>query len=232
MKGKTVRKLLFAVLATTGLTTLTAFGQGAVIIDNTSAPGHLDIGQNGNHYSGPFGLELWYLNGDVADNAINSLNGVAGQAANAYALLVADGFGLATHKANADTAVGGIFSGVGEVDIKAVSDVPPGIYGPGLDRTAAGGNVILTLVFWAGTGDSFLSAAYGGMVSFVNPTSDWTIRPPNTPVPPALDNFAGNGAPYTDLVMTTIPEPNVFALAGLGAVLLLVSRRFASQNAR
>jgi hypothetical protein len=134
-----MKKSLLAI-ATFGLTTLTGFGQGAVIIDNSNAPGYLDL-LPGDPYSGAFGLELWYKNAAAADNAINSLNGVAGQAANAYALLTADGFSLATSKPNAGYAAGGIFSGVGEVDIKAPGgSTPPGQAGPGLDRTVNGGN--------------------------------------------------------------------------------------------
>jgi hypothetical protein len=221
-----MRKSLLA-LATFGLThgltlglTLTAFGQGAVIIDNSFAPGYLDHLVNGVAYSGPFGFEVWYKNADAPDNAINSLNGMPYEQANAYALLTADGFSLATHKANAGTAAGGIFAGVGEVDIKAPGgSTPPGQAGPGLDRTLYGGNVLLALAMWEGTGSYFLSGPRG-IVTFVNPTSDWTIPPPNTPVPPTTYNFGGNGAPYTDLILTISPEPSVFALAGLGAVLL------------
>ena len=92
-----------------------------------------------------------------------------------------------------------------------------------MDRTLYGGNVLLALAMWEGTGSYFLSGPRG-IVTFVNPTSDWTIPPPNTPVPPALVNFAGNGAPYTDLILTISPEPSVFALAGLGALLLVRHR--------
>jgi hypothetical protein len=220
-----MKKVVLTSLATLGLA-LGAFGQGAVIIDNGSAPGYLDLLSNGATYSGAFGLEVWYKNASSADNAINSLNGVSGQAANAYALLTADGFSLATSKANAGTAAGGIFSGVGEVDIKAPGGaVPPGQAGPGLDRTVNGGSALFAIVMWQGTGSSYLGAQNGGIVTFVNPTSDWTIAPPNTPVPPLSNNFQGNGAPYTDLIMTPIPEPGTFALAGLGAAALLIFRR-------
>ena len=54
-----------------------AFGQGAVQIDNSLAAGYLDIYWSGNHYTGPFGFELWYKNSTAAeDPTINSLNGV------------------------------------------------------------------------------------------------------------------------------------------------------------
>ena len=218
-----MRKLLFA-LATTGLTTLTALGQGAVIIDNNNAPGYLDIYRNGNHYSGPFGLEVWYKNASAADNAINSLNGASGQAPNAYSLLTADGFSLATTIPNCNS-VDGLFGGIGEVDIKAPGgSIPAGQAGPGLDRTVNAGNVLLAIAIWQGPGNSWLGAPNGGIITFVNPTSDWTIAPPNTPVPPALNNFGGNGAPYTDLIMA-VPEPRACALVGLGTALWLAFRR-------
>jgi hypothetical protein len=214
-----MRKPLLA-LATFGLV-LTAFGQGAFIPNNNSAPGYVDLLPNGATYTGTVGFEVWYKNGAAADNAINALNGTWNNVL-AYTLLTADGFSLATSEANLSVS-GGLFA-FSEVDIKAPGGTyPPGQAGPGLDRTLHGGNVVLALVFWSGTANSFLAAQDGGIVSFVNPTSDWTIPPPFTPVPPLTDNFAGNGAPYTDLIMRA-PEPSVFALAGLGAVLLLRHR--------
>jgi hypothetical protein len=214
-----MKKSLLAI-ATLGLT-LTAFGQGAVIIDNNNAPGYLDIYRDGNHYSGSFGLEVWYKNASAADNAINSLNGIDGQAANAYALLTADGFSLATTIPNCNSA-GGIFA-IREVDIKApAGTVPAGQAGPGLHRTVNGGSVLLAIVIWQGTGSSYIGAPNGGIVTFVNPT--WTIPPPSTPVPPFTDNFGGNGAPYTDLIMA-VPEPRACALVGLGTALWLAFRR-------
>ena len=200
-------KKLLLTLATTGLA-LSGFGQGAVRIDNNNAIGYLDIYRSGNHYTGPFGFELWYKNSAAAsDIAINSLNGI--NPFQAYALLTADGFTLATHinpGAPGTTAVGGIVSGIGEVDI------------PGINRTAAGGGALLGIVFWLGNSPSFVGAWNGGVLTFNNPTSDYTISPPSTPVPPSLDNWP------VDLVMPT-PEPGVFALAGLGAAVLLVFRR-------
>jgi hypothetical protein len=218
-----MKKVVLTSLATLGLA-VGAFGQGALIPNNNNAPGYVDMGTNGNAYSGSVGFEVWYKNASAADNAINSLNGVNGQAANAYALLTADGFSLATSAANL-TMSGGIFAFT-EVDIKAPGGlIPPGQAGPGLDRSVNGGSALLAFVFWQGSGNSYLGAQNGGIVTFVQPTTDWTILPPNTPVPPFSDAFGGNGAPYADLIMTPIPEPGTFALAGLGAAALLIFRR-------
>ncbi len=215
-----MRKLLFA-LATTGLTTLAAFGQGAVFIDNSNARGYLDHLVNGVAYSGPFGLEVWYKNADRPDSDINSWNGDG--YSTAYDMLTSHGFSLATHKANAGTASGGIFS-AGEVDIKAPGgSFPAGQAGPGLDRTLYGGNVLLALAMWEGTG-SYFGSGPRGVVTFVTPTSDWTIPPPLTPIPPSTDNFGFDGA-CTDLILAISPEPSVFALVGLGAAMLLVAQK-------
>jgi hypothetical protein len=197
-----MKKSLLAV-ATVGLT-VAAFGQGAVILDNSSANGWLDIYSLGNHYYGPFGLELWYRNGTTADNAINLLNGV--NPSEAYSLLTADGFTLATHMTSKTTPWAGWAAFIGEADM------------PGIDRTIANGTAVLGLAIWAGNGNSFLSSYAGGVVTFVNPTSDYTIPPPNTPVPPALDN-------WDDSLIMGVPEPGTFALAGLGAALLSILRR-------
>jgi len=217
-----MKKVVLTSLAVLGLA-FGAFGQGAVIVDNNNAAGYLDLSTDGSHYDGSFNLEVWYKNGTTADNAINSLNGV--NSSQAYGLLTADGFSLATQKLGAGNSSGGIFSGVGEVDIKAPGgSVPAGQAGPGIDRTIASGQATFAIVMWIG-GSSFSSATSGGLVSFVNPTSDWTIPPPSTPLAPFTDNFGGNGSPHTDLIMTAVPEPGTFALAGLGAAALLILRR-------
>ncbi len=201
-----MQKLLLAVAAI-GLT-LSGFGQGAVIIDNNNAGGYLDIYRAGNHYTGPFGFELWYKNSAAAsDTAINSLNGI--NPPEQYALLTADGFTLATHinpGAPGTTAVGGIVSGIGQVNI------------PGINRTVANGSALFGIVFWLGS-SSFGAAWNGGVLTFNNPTADYTL--PLPPPAPTLDNWP------VDLVMPA-PEPGVFALAGLGAVILLVFRRRSS----
>ncbi len=201
-----MRKSLLA-LAKFGLT-LAAFGQGAVQIDNNLATGYLDIDNASTHYTGVFGVELWYKNSSApSDTAINSLNGWGSY--QAYSLLTAEGFTLATHinpGAPGTTAVGGIVSGLGQVNI------------PGIDRTVNGGGALFGVVFWTGA-NSFMSASYGGVLTFNNPTADYTRQPP--PPAPGLDNWS------VDLIMDcgACPEPSGFALAGLGAALWLIFRR-------
>ena len=201
-------KRLSLAVAIIGLT-LSGFGQGSIFIDNNNANGYLVISA-GNRYSGVVGIELWYKNSAAAtDTAINSLNGL-GVPGQAYALLTADGFTLASHinpfdpAALAHPVAGGIVSGFGEVDI------------PGIDRTVNSGGALFGVAFWTGYSSTFLGGAYGGVLTFNNPTADYTLQPP--PAAPAMDNWP------VDLVIG-IPEPGVFVLAGLGAAVLLVFPR-------
>ena len=207
-------KELLIGLAAVGLT-LSAFGQGAIFIDNNLANGYLSIGTAGNHYSGVFGLEVWYKNDptSAADTAINSLNGR--WPGLSYPLLTADGFTLATHinptdpEALANPAAGGIVSGFNELLI------------PGINRVGnPNGNALFAVVCWTGNSSTF--SAHGGMLTFNNPTADYTLQPP--PSAPTMDNWS------VDLVMW-VPEPGVFALAGLGAAVLLVFRRRVASGA-
>jgi len=198
-----MKKVVLTSVMTLGLA-LGALGQGAVVIDNNSANGYLDNLTAGSHYSGPIGFELWFKNGSAADSAINSLNGV--NSTQAYNLLAADGFTLATH-VTGKTASGGVVAGIGEVDMATVN------------RAANGGNAVLGIVFWTGNGNALSSATTGGVLTFVNATSDYTVPAPNTPLPPGLDSWDPS------LVMTAVPEPGTFALAGLGAAAMLIFRR-------
>lgn len=197
-----MKKVVLTSLAVIGLA-VGAFGQGAVQIDNNLANGYLNNG--GVHYDGAFGVELWYKNSSAAsDTAINSLNGV--NSAQAYGLLSANGFTLATHinpGAPGTTAVGGIVSGLGQVNIPGISP--------------AGGAALFAVAFWTGNGNSFLGGNSAGVLTFNNPTADYTLAVP--PPAPGLDAWP------VDLVMTPVPEPGTFALAGLGAAALLIFRR-------
>ena len=209
-----MKKVVLTSLATLGLA-LGAFGQGAIFIDNVNAAGYLNIGDDiatATHYTGPMYVEIWYKNdpATAADTAINSLNGIKGQAPAAYAMLTADGFTLATHinatDAAAKPASGGVLSGFDVLQI------------PGINRVGnAAGNTLFGVVFWTGNSPTLPGGVNGGVLTFNNPTSDYTLQPP--PGAPAMDNWP------VDLVMTPIPEPGTFALAGLGAAALLIFRR-------
>lgn len=194
-------KKLALTLAAVGLT-LAAFGQGAVVLDNGSSAGGPVLDQAGNFYEGPYGLEVWYLNGTTVPNVANSTLGYLG--------LGAQGFALATTlpgKSNAGNA--GIVQ-LGQLSI-------PGV-------TPKGGPVVLALAMWAGSAPRFEDAANaqgkGGVLAFSNPTSDYTAVP--TPTPPTL---TGWGSDLVMLTLAPVPEPTTFALAGLGAAALLIFRR-------
>ena len=197
-----MKKLILAV-ATFGLA-LAAFGQGAVILDNNNAIGWVDLRTGGNHYTGPFGLELWMKNGNAPDYSINWFNGM--WPGSSYPLLAADGFTLQTRISGLTMTWPGTLAGIGEVDM------------PGVNRSLNNGSAVLGLVIWKGNATTIFGAGNGGILTFVNPTSDYTIPPPNTPVAPGLDGMD------QDLIIW-IPEPGTFALAGLGAALWLIFRR-------
>ena len=192
-----------------------SFGQGAVDFNNSSASGGVAHGTAGTYtYDGPYGVELWMLNGNTVPANINSLDGV--NSSQAYANLTADGFVLET-KTSGTISAGfeGIISGLGNVKMADVN------------RATAGGNAVLAVAFWEGNAASFGGASFAGVMAFVNPTSDYTAQP--TPTAPGLTGWdtapGAPGTPGKDLVTTAVPEPGTFALAGLGAAALFIFRR-------
>ena len=70
------------------------------------------------------------------------------------------------------------------------------------------------LLAWTG------STVSGGALAWSNGTGNPNGSPPTTPV--AL-TFGTTG--YNGLVLTGVPEPSTFALAGLGAAALMIFRR-------
>jgi hypothetical protein len=159
----------------------------------------------GNFYSGAYGLQVYELNTATLPGNINSFDGV--NSTTAYQNMLADGYtlqGSFTGK-TITAANAGVFS-LGSLNMAGVSP--------------AGGTVSIALVAWTGAGTSFPSSGNAGVITFVNPTSDYTATPTPTP-----KNLTGWGSLGKDLIMTPVPEPATFALAGLGAAALMIFRR-------
>jgi len=201
-----MKKTILTTLATMGLA-LGGFAQGSLILDNNQAAHGITM--TGGFYTGPAGVQVWYLNGSSYN--LNSINGLSANPSGAYARLSADGFTLATTFTGASIGVGG-FS-LGNLQI-------PGV-------TPAGSTATLAIAAWQGAGSAF-GATSSGVLAFYQPTVDYTAQPP--PVPPDLTGaLSGAATPggfnTTDLILVPIPEPSSFALAGLGAAALFILRR-------
>ena len=105
--------------------------------------------------------------------------------------------------ANKNMSVPGVIVIVG---IARCDNVPPG-------------NGAVAVVAWNSSAPSFSAAVAGGAKAGVYTFINWFDVPPGALSP------LGDGWGSTDLVMTTVPGPPVFALAGLAAAALVVIRR-------
>jgi uncharacterized protein (TIGR03382 family) len=199
-----MKKQMLSAVATLSVA-LGALAQGSFVLDNTLLPSALAVGAPGNWYSGTFGMEVWELNGTSILSGVN-LSDAPGSGMLGYNAMVAAGFVLEATYAG-QTGFEGYFE-LGEVDMP---DVSP-----------AGATVVVALAAWNTSAPSWSAmlananqSTRAGIVAFVQPTWNFTVR---------------NGVPAyltmsQDLVMTAVPEPGTFALAGLGWALLLLLRR-------
>jgi PEP-CTERM motif len=196
-----MKKLLLTAIAIVGLT-LPSFGQSQIVVDNQLAVGSVAIDSVGNYYTGTYGLEIWAKTGAIGDN-INSFNGQPGGAITAYANLAMDGYLLGGTFANKNMTTPGAIVAVGIAYCANVND---------------GANAV-AVVAWNSSGPNFSAAvaagAKAGVYTFINGFA----------TPPGSGISLGEGWGSTDLVMTTVPEPSVFALAGLVAAALLIMLR-------
>lgn len=198
-----MKKIAVLSLAVFGLS-VGAFAQGSINLDDSTISPGVANSAAGNYYTGTFGIQVYELNTATLPGNINSFSG--NNSATAYANMLADGYKLESTFSGKTMSNPGVFS-LGEVDM---ADVSP-----------AGSSVSIALVAWTGSGTSFPgSGQNAGVLTFVNPTADYTAVP--KPTPPFLTGWNSLGK---DLIMTPVPEPATFALAGLGAAALMIFRR-------
>jgi PEP-CTERM motif len=195
-----MKKLLLTGLALAGFTA-GVFAQGGFLLDNSSTSYGLKD-KAGNYIDGVnANFEVWIAN--TATVPANLL--ASGLAYNtAYGLLAGDNF----------SQVGGTLSvpiGTGQFsgpEVKAAGVSP------------AGSTVALALFVWTGSATTFSAAMAAsnpaGFVAFTQATVDYTNP---LLLPSGLANWP------SDLTLTSVPEPSMFALAGLGGAALLIFRR-------
>jgi hypothetical protein len=202
----TMKESLLTGLAAFGLA-IGAYGQGMILVDNTTGYYGLCEGSAGNYYFGPFGLEVWFKNGTSYNvNTVNQYIGTNPLAA--YSQLISSGF------SKVGTYVGAQSDAPGFVQLGTL--LIPGV-------SPAGSDITVALAAWKGAGASFIGAAKTAVLAFRNPTTDYTQEP--TPLPWSVSY--GWDAVGVDLVMSvmTVPEPSTLALVGMSGVALVTLRR-------
>lgn len=196
-----MKKLILTGVALAAFT-LGAFAQGSFVLDSSSLNNGVTLNTPGNWYSGTYGLEVWTVNNSsFSPTAINGTSGT-----DAYGLVTA-GMSKASTFAG-KTMANGVFS-LGTLELPGISP--------------AGSKIGVALVAWnsaAANSAAAAGVANLGVIAFAQATSDYTALP--KPPPPSI----GWANVSQDLVMVTpVPEPGTFALAGLGAAALLIFRR-------
>jgi len=203
-----MKRILLTGLVLAGLSA-SVFAQGWFDLDTSSMNNGITTDTQGNWYTGTAGFEVWELNSATLPAGINSAaNGAA------YKMLQTDGFSM-EQTLTGQSVADGVFT-YGDIKMK---DVSP-----------AGSTVVVALAAWTGAATSWSTAvglpnAKAGVIAFVQPTSDYTAGPPTPTAPLFVGGASTWTTPAQDLVMTTVPEPSMFALAGLGAAALLIFRR-------
>jgi len=209
-----MKKLLLTGVTLVGFA-CAVFAQGNFYLNTSSDNNGVAIDSSGNYYNAPglttpnAGVEVWELNG-VNNSVISAINSVPvgpGSGVTQYAMLVPDGFKL-------EATVTGINIQDGVLAVAKSVAMP--------DVSPAGTTVTVALAIWnnatatswANMVASAGAATRAGVLAFSQATAVLPAAPPNITTMNSQD-----------LVMTTVPEPSTFALAGLGAAALLIFRR-------
>jgi len=197
-----MKKIAVLSLAVFGLS-VGAFAQGSIALDDSFITPGVAVDVAGSYYTGTFGIQVYELNTTTLPGNINSFDG--NNSPTAFANLAVDGYKLEKTITGQTMSNPGVFS----LGTANMADVSP-----------AGSSVAVALVVWNSAATSFPSSGKAGVITFINPTADYT----QSPTPPA-PNLTGWNSLSKDLIMTPVPEPATFALAGLGAAALMIFRR-------
>lgn len=204
-----MKKLILTALVLAGLTA-GVMAQGYFQLDGNNIANGVAINTAGNYLAtGPFNFEVWEANVGSVPAGIN-LAPAPGAGVLAYNTLTATGSGFLQEPAPVFTFGGGVIS---MANAYKMPDVAP-----------AGASVVVAVAGWNTAATSWNAMLAGanastraGVLAWVQPTGNYKA----TPLPLA----PGNAWPNNDLVLTQVPEPGTFALAGLGAAALLIFRR-------
>jgi len=207
-----MKKLLLTGLALLGFTA-GVFAQGFFQLDGNAINNGVSLYTAPGVYTfnGPFNFEVWEQNGTPSATLISTINNTSltatmGGPLAAYALLAGNNF-------NQEPAPVFTFAS-GTISMTAAYRMP--------DVSPAGSVVTVAVAGWDTVDASWGVAKSSpgvlmGVLAWSQATKDYT----HPPLPPA----PGNMWPAQDLVLSPIPEPGTFALAGLGAAALLIFRR-------
>jgi len=178
-------------LALTGIAilafSLVALAQGVIDLDDSTNANGVAISTAGNYYFGTFGMEVWELSGATSVPPGINIAPASGSGIAAYNAMVAAGFKKQATFVNQAMSPPGTFT-LGDLTMP--------------DVTPAGSTVVLALAVWNTSASSWagmLSNANentaGGVLAFLNPTTNPGISP--TPEPASLSGWTSG-----DLVMT------------------------------
>jgi len=193
------------------------FAQGHFALNNGAESNGISLMTPGNWYSGTYSVEIWlYASaGTAASSVISQIatydyQSSTGGAVKAYNYMQSM-FGFSAPE---ETVVGQVITAANEGILS---------YGPAISMAddPNGGLVTVALAAWNNTQSSWANmmanatlATRAGVTAFNQPT---TIGINGVP---AIQNWN-----TYDLVLGTVPEPGTFALAGLGAAVLVIFRR-------